>query len=284
MPNTFDSGLVADSISAQTQTVLSNRLAALSLFASDFSSDVKKPKDTVVVPIVSATGATQVNPTNFEPGGGTTVTKTNVTLDHIFQPFAITAAELASGHRLERLIQININALADKIWALATTPITVANFGTAVVTSSDLVGSSYENLKALWAALSKSERKGLVVTPALYSQLIPTSTQSLPLSAGAYGFDNGIYYANNFSGETGMAGFACSPEALVMASAAPAIDDAVRSQFAISDIVTLDMLGLTVQYNVWGSTANRQVNASLEVMFGAAKGLTSGTMAIIDIA
>jgi hypothetical protein len=284
MPNTFDSGLVADSISAQTKTVLSNRLAALSLFASDFSSDVKKPKDTVVVPIVSATGATQVNPTNFEPGGGTTVTKTTVTLDHIFQPFAITAAELAQGHRLERLIQINIAALADKIWALATTPITVANFGAAVVTSSDLTGNNFANMKALWAALSKSDRKGLVLSPSLYSQLQPTNLQSIPLSAGAYGFDNGIYYANNFSGEAGLAGFACAPEALVMAAAAPAIDDAVRSQFAISDIVTLDGLGLSVQYNVWGSTANRQVNASLELMFGAAKGVTGGTMAIIDIA
>ena len=29
MPNTFDSGLVADSIAAQTKTVLANRLAAL---------------------------------------------------------------------------------------------------------------------------------------------------------------------------------------------------------------------------------------------------------------
>ena len=96
--------------------------------------------------------------------------------------------------------------------------------------------------------------------------------------------DLGIYYASSFSGEPGMAGFACSPEALVMAAAAPAIDDAVRSQFAISDIVTLDQLGLSVQYNVWGSTSNRQVNASLELMFGAAKGITSGTMAIIDLA
>lgn len=282
MPNTFDSALVADSISAQTKTVLANRLAALNIFATDFSSDVKKPKDTVHVPIASATSATQVNPTNFEPGGGTTITKASVTLDHIFQPFAITAAELAQGHRLERLIQINLDALADKIWAIATTPITVANFGTAVSTTAPTASNG--ELAKLWAAISKSPRKGLVVSPAIYSNLIPTNTNALTLGAGAYGFDNGIYYASSFSGEPGMAGFACSSEALVMAAAAPAIDDAVRSQFAISDIVTLDQLGLSVQYNVWGSTANRQVNASLELMFGAAKGITSGTMAIIDLA
>lgn len=284
MPNTFDSSLVADSIAAQTKTVLANRLAPLNIFASDFSSEVKKPKDTVQVPLVTAAAATQTNPTNFEPGGGNTVGKITVTLDHLFQPFAITAAELAQGHRLERLIESNINALADKIWSVATTPITVANFGAATVTTADLTASSYANLKALWAALSKSPRKGLVLSPTLYSQLLPTTQESLPLSAGAYGFDAGIYYANSFSGETGMAGFACSPDAVAMAAAAPAIDDAVRSQFAISEVVTLEQLGLTVQYNVWGSTANRQVNASLEVMFGAAKGVTSGTMAIIDIA
>jgi hypothetical protein len=283
MPNTFDSGLVADSISAQTKTVLSNRLAALNIFASDFSSDVKKPKETVVVPIVSATAATQVNPTNFEPGGGTTVTKTTVTLDHVYQPFAITAAELAQGHRLERLIQINLDALADKIWALATAPITVANYGAAVLTSADITPTNGK-LADLWAAIHKSARKGLVVSPTIYSKLIPTTADSLPLSAGAYGFDNGIYFASSFGGEAGLAGFACSPEAVVMAAAAPAIDDAVRSQFAISDIVTLEQIGLSVQYNVWGSTANRQVNASLEIMFGAAKGLTAGTMALIDIA
>lgn len=280
MPNTFDSALVADSISEQTKTVLSNRLAALGLFASDFSSDVKKPKETVVVPIVSATSATQVNPTNYEPGGGTTVTKTTVTLDHIFQPFAITAAELAQGHRLERLIQINLDALADKIWSLATTPITVANYGAATLTT-DTITPTNGTLPDLWSAIHKSARKGLVVSPSIYSALIPTTADSLPLASGAYGFDNGIYFASSFSGETDLAGFACSPEALVMAAAAPAIDDAVRSQFAISDVVTLDQLGLSVQYNVWGSTSNRQVNASLEVMFGAAKGLTDGTMALI---
>jgi hypothetical protein len=280
MPNTFDSALVADSISQQTKTVLSNRLAALNLFASDFSSDVKKPKETVIVPIVSATSATQVNPTNFEPGGGTTVTKTTVTLDHIFQPFAITQAELALGHRLERLIQINLDALADKIWALATAPITAANYGSAVVTTGDITPTNGK-LADLWAAIHKSARKGLVVNPVIYSKLIPTTQESLPLSAGAYGFDNGIYFSTSFGGQAGLEGFACSPEALVMAAAAPAIDDAVRSHFAISDIVTLDQIGLSVQYNVWGSTANRQVNASLEVMFGASTGLTAGTMALI---
>ena len=59
------------------------------------------------------------------------------------------------------------------------------------------------------------------MNPGIYSQLIPTSTTSLPLSAGAYGFDGGVFYASNFPSEAKLAGFACSSEAIAMAAAAP---------------------------------------------------------------
>jgi hypothetical protein len=49
----------------------------------------------------------------------------------------------------------------------------------------------------------------------------------------------------------------------------------------VSESVTVESLGLTLQYNIWPSLGNRQVNASIEVMFGANAGLTSGTMALI---
>ena len=100
MPNTFDSALVADSIAQQTKTILSKRLSALNLFASDFSSDVKKPKDTVHVPIASATASTSVNPSTFNSIGGTTLGKASVSLDHIYQPFGLSYSDLQSAHRL----------------------------------------------------------------------------------------------------------------------------------------------------------------------------------------
>lgn len=281
MANVFDSGLVVATISNKVQTVLANRLAPLRVFTSDFSSEVKKPKDTVQVPIVSATAATAVNPTNFEPGSSVTVGKTTVTLDHVYQPFGISSEDLAYGHRLERLVQINIDALADKIWALAITPITTVNFGAAVVTTTTITPGS-GHLATLWKNVSKANSKALVVSPDIYANLIPTSTLNLNLGAGAYGFEQGVFYASSFSGAvSGLDGFACSPEAIAVASAVPAIDPSVSSQFQISDTVTLEQLGMTVSYNVWGSTGNRQVNASLEVMFGANAGLTSGTMALI---
>lgn len=279
MANTFDSALVADSIAAQTKTILSKRLAALNLFASDFSSDVKKPKDTVHVPIASATASTAVNPTTFNSIGGTTLGKATVSLDHIYQPFGLSYSDLQSAQRLERLIQINVDAIADKIWTLATTPVTIANFGAATVTSAPAsVNASSGDLAKLWAAVHKSARKGLVLSPVVYSQLIPTSSTSLNLGEGAYGFENGVHYATSFGGEAGLYGFACSPEALVMAAAVPALAD---NDYMVSDSVTLDQIGMTVAYNVYSDKSTRSLIASLEVMFGAAAGLTDGTMALM---
>ena len=279
MPNTFDSALVADSIAQQTKTILSKRLSALNLFASDFSSDVKKPKDTVHVPIASATASTSVNPSTFNSIGGTTLGKASVSLDHIYQPFGLSYSDLQSAHRLERLIQINLDAMADKIWALATAPVTVANFGAAIVDSAEsAINATSGDLPSLWAAVHKSVRKGLVVSPVIYSNLIPTSTTALNLGDGAYGYENGVHYATSFGGEAGLKGFACSPEALVMAAAVPALAD---NDYMVSDSVTLDSIGLSVSYNVYSDKSTRSLIASLEVMFGAAAGLTDGTMAMI---
>jgi hypothetical protein len=279
MSNTIDSALLQDSIAQQTKTVLSKRLAALNLFASDFSSDVKKPKDTVHVPIASATASTSVNPTSFNSIGGTTLGKTSVSLDHIYQPFGLSYSDLQSAHRLERLIQINLDAMADKIWALATAPVTVANFGAAVVDSAEsAINATSGDLPSLWAAVHKSVRKGLVVSPVIYSNLIPTSTTALNLGDGAYGFENGVHYATSFGGEAGLKGFACSPEALVMAAAVPALAD---NDYMVSDSVALDGIGLSVAYNVYSDKSTRSLIASLEVMFGASAGLTDGTMAMI---
>lgn len=281
MANTYDPALVVDTVSTTAKTVLANRLAALSLFSSNFSAEVKKPKDTIQVPIVSATAATQVNPTNFANIGGTTVGSEAVSLDHIYQPFGLEYADLQNAHRLEQIVRINLNAFADKIWAVATTPITTANFGAATVTkASASINPSSGDLATLWAAVSKSDDKGLIVDPTIYANLIPTSTTSLPLSEGAYGFNRGVFFASQFPSEVKLAGFACSPDALAVASAEPALMG-FRENMLVSETVTLENLGLTVFYNLWADNSTRSHIASIEVMFGSQKAVTGGTIATI---
>jgi hypothetical protein len=281
MPNTIAAQLIVDTLAAQSQTILANRLAALSNFSTDFSSDVKRPKDVIQVAVATAGSTTLTNPSAFNVIGDSTLAATAVTLNHLYQPFGLSYSDVQNAVRLERLVKINLDALADKIWAVATAPITVANFGAATVTGADsVVTPGSAQLRALWAGVNKSGRKALIVNPGIYSNLIPTSTTSLPLADGAYGFDGGVYYANLFPSEAKLAGFSCSADAIAMAAAAPALDN-VRDGMLVSEVVQLEGLGMSIYYNVWADKATRNLVASAELMFGASKSVTSGTIASI---
>ena len=281
MPNTINSALIVDTVAELSLTSLSNRLAALRNFASDFSSDVKRPKDVVQVALSTAGSTTLTNPTSFNSIGDSTLGATAVSLNHLYQPFGLSYADIQNGIKLEKILKINMDKLADSIWAAATAPITVANFGAATVTAADsAVTPGSAQLKALWAGVSKAGRKTLIVNPGIYSQLIPTATTGLPLSEGAYGFEGGVYYANVFPSEAKLAGFACSAEAIAMAAASPDLDS-VGNQFLVREVVPIEGLGISVSYNVWVDASTRNLIGSMELMFGAAKGITSGTIASV---
>jgi hypothetical protein len=281
MSNTYNADLLVDTISERSQTILGSALAPLSVFSSNFSDEVKRPKDTIQVPLVTATAATQTNPTSFNGIGGTTVGAAEVALNHYYQPFGLAYGDLQNGRKLEQLVDIQLKAFADKLWAVSTAPITTANFGAAVVEkdSADINATSGD-LPKLWAAIHKSRRKALIVDPTIYSNLIPTNRESLPLSVGAYGFDAGVFYATAFPSETDLEGFAISPEAVAVASAAPALEG-FREGMIVSQVVNIEGINLPVYWNVWADKTTRSIVASVEVMFGSGKGITSGTAALI---
>lgn len=284
MSNTYDSSLLVDTISERSQTILGNALAPLAIFSSNFSDEVKKPKDTIKVPLVTATAATQTNPTAFNGIGGTTVDARTISLDHLYQPFGLAYGDLQNGRKLEQLIDIQLKQLAQTIWAKATAPITTANYGAATVTkASASINATSGDLPKLWAAVHKARNKALIVDPAIYSNLIPTNTQSLPLSAGAYGFDLGVFYATVFPSEANLTGFAVAPEAVALASAAPELEG-FREGMLVSQVVNIEGLGLPVFWNVWADKSTRSIVASVELMFGAGEGVSDGTVAIIKSA
>ena len=281
MANTINSALIVDTVSEYGLTKLANRLASLSHFTTDFSADVKRPADVIQVSLSTAGSTTVTNPTDFSTIGASTLGASAVTLAHLYQPFGLSYGDIQNGIKLERLVKINMDKLADAIWAAATAPITVANFGAATVTAADsAITPGSDNLRALWAGVNKADRKALIVNPGIYSQLIPTSTTSLPLSEGAYGFEGGVHYASLFPSEAKLAGFACSSEAVAMAAAQPDFS-ATQNTFLLSESMVLPGLGLSVFYNVWGDPSTRNLVGSFELMFGANKGITSGTIASV---
>ena len=278
MANTIDTALIVDSVSASTQTVLGKRLAALRLFSRDFSADTKRANDVVQVKLATAGSTTQVNPTSFDSEGTSTLDNAPVTLQHIYQPFGLEYADIKNGIKLEDLIKVNLNAFSAKIWDLVTAHITVANYGAATVTAADSAltpGSA--GIKALWAGVSKSDEKGLVTNAGVYANFIPTSTQSLPIAAGAYGFENGIHYASSFNGVANLNAFACSPDAMAVASRRPELID--ETDYMVVQPVTIDSLGLTALWTVGYHKSSRKIVASVETMFGSAPGIKTDTLA-----
>lgn len=277
MPNAFASALVVDSVSTEAITVLQNRLAPLGAFASDFSADIVDPLRDLQVSVVASTGAVTTNPSTFGSTRDTTVNATKVTMVHFHKGFGLSHAEINEGHRLERIIRINLHALADALIDAAMVPVTTVNFGAAVVTTSANFISAGGGSQTLWAALKNGTRRVLVVDGALYATMLPTTKESIMVGeAGAFGWDGGIYYNNRWTGAVANCkGFAASPEALAFAARIPAMHPAVAQQLFEQSNITIPGLGLTVQFNLWGSLSSRALEASFDVCFGAEKADTS---------
>lgn len=275
MPNSFDPSLITDVLRDTAITVLQSRLAPLNAFSTDFSADEIAPRKTVQVPIATSGSTTLVNPSSFE-SGDSALDNVAVTVNQYAQPFHVSNNELQQGHRLERLAKINLHQLANRIIDVALAPVTEANFGAAVVDVNSADQFSPAELKTLWASLKDGDVRNVVLDGSLYAQFLPTNLESFNVAAsgrnaGMYGFD-GFFYNNRFSGAgVSILGFACSPQAIAVASGLPAsspVDAAMLAQ----DVITIPDLGLSVQYNLWTSSATRSLWASYDVMFGAAKG------------
>jgi len=275
MANTFDADLVVDVLRDSAITILRNRLAPLNAFSQDFSTDELAPLKTVQVPIATAGSTTQTNATNFE-SGDSTLDNVAVSVSQYTNSFHLTNAQINSGHRLERIAKINAQQLADKIIDIALAPVTVANFGAAVVDVNTAADVGTAQLKTLWGALKDGDVRNCIVDGSIYAQFLPTYGESYQLAPGGgnrgmYGFD--LFTYNNRWSAAGatISGFVCSPQAIAIASGLPASSPADSDMISQTPI-TIEGLGITVQANMWVSRSSRALWCSYDVMFGAAKG------------
>ena len=177
---------------------------------------------------------------------------------------------------MERIAKINAQQLADKIIDIALAPVTVANFGAAVVDVNTAADVGTAQLKTLWGALKDGDVRNCIVDGSIYAQFLPTYGDSYQLAPGGgnrgmYGFD--LFSYNNRWSAAGatISGFVCSPQAIAIASGLPASSPADSDMISQTPI-TIEGLGITVQANMWVSRSSRALWCSYDVMFGAAKG------------
>ena len=256
-------------IQASTINAVGNRLAFLKDFTTDFSDEVIDPRKTsVIVPFMSGGSTAVLNPTTF--GGGTSGnSKVTITLDHVHVPFYITNAEFQNGYKLENMIETNIQSMVNKIQALAFTPITSSNYGVAFTVAEASFTSTH--LQSAYAAVVGTDKVCYLGSTAFSKLLTNQTTYIDPLLGVPF---SGFRKVASFDSVTGLGantyGFVASGRGgIAMASGVPGI--APRAQALVESVPVELGNGLTCVLNVWGNTADRSDNASLDLYFGAAK-------------
>ena len=162
MANTLSSSLIPDTVADRMVILLTEKLAPLGAFATDFSDQIADPTRGLNIPVALSGSTTLTNPTNFEQGDSE-VDVIPVQCDIYSQPFHITNAELQSGQRFERLIDINLKALANKIQDVAFAPITPTNFQNTPVVAATAQDFDIDSLRELWTSISDADTKNLVL-------------------------------------------------------------------------------------------------------------------------
>lgn len=267
--NTIDAALCTGHLADALISVGKVRLAPLRAFSRDFGTDPIKPRATVYVRKASSSGSVQSNPTNFETGD-TSLDDIAVTVNQVSKSWHISSNELQSGSALKHMAEVNCDVFCRGVSDVITALMIAGNFGAATVigAAADFSGS---DLAPTLAAAKNYRQKNLLLDGGHLAYLLPTDKASFRLGeAGAYGFDL-IAEQNRWTGATANAcGFACSPDAIAVASGLPAGMPA--EEFLSLERVTLPGIGLTVQAAVWFARASRTHWASLDVLFGAAVG------------
>jgi hypothetical protein len=273
MANTFDATLINEVLAQKAITAVNGKLAYLQAFTTDFSDEVRDQRSLVInVPVATASTAVQINPTNFEQGD-TTLVNAPVTMQHISKSFYLTPNDIASGNRLDNLAKFNMNVVLNQIEKAVFTLITETNFGAPVVSGITAGALSVANLKTLWGA-TPGDDKVAILKDNEFANILPSDLNGFDITRtnSGYGYAYlGRSGAGFASAGTKLVGFAATKGAIAMAAAIPQYSSAV-ADLMDSTVVEVPELGLSIQSNIWGSTASRATWASFDLLFGAAKG------------
>jgi hypothetical protein len=276
MANSVQTTVAATLIGDGVINKLQDTLAPLGAFSREFVTYALAPKSTIVVPLATTAATVQTNPTTFE-SGDSVLSGSSVTVNEYAVSWHVNDPNKQLGVTLSHLDELNIQAFANKINDLALAPLLAANF-TAATCNLTVSSSAFSTtqLKSLRGDIADQPIKNLVLDGTCFSQLIPTSLTSFPISQGAsiYGF-NGVY-ENTRLDQAGLAvnAFACSPDSICVAAGPP-----IRSQ-ALGNLVSAQVLivpgvNFPVLFEQWVSSATRAEWRSLSTMFGANYGNTS---------
>ena len=286
MPNVIG-GLNLAQIAEETLLTLSAEMPIVSAFTTDFSSDVADVGESVSTRVATAVSAGDAT-SGYSATDVTSTAKTITLNKHKHFTAAFTDLEIAKGgmDMLERTfvrpaVHSVVNAMMDDLLALALTA-TYSNEVTVVAGSfgADDVADLAGDLTTL--NVPKPDR-ALVIKPAYYANLAQDNAIQASYAYGGPGSirDNAVPKVHGFNvyeysdipaNSENLEGFACGPEALIIAGRQPALPEnwagAVES---VQDPGT----GVTLQLRNWyeGKDGAQYITATL--IYGVASGTDS---------
>jgi len=266
--NTIATALAPDVLTDTLITVLGTRLGAFSAFITEVDLSVRK-RSKHQVKFATVAPTTLVNPTSFT-GGDSTLTNVEVSADQYVQPFHMSNADLQNGFRLADILQVNVQALAEKLASVMSAQCTTANFGTPLI----IGAASNFDVNDLPAILADAKVKQwltryLALDYSYIARLVPLNTQALNWAeTGAFDFTR-IFTHNLWSGGAlNLVGLAFTRQAFVQLFGMPHVD----SDAPYDDITNVSLEnGFTVSFRSWYDPATRIRHANLDAIYGIAK-------------
>lgn len=276
--NSFSSNVTTNFLIANAITKLVPKLGMAKVVARDNTVDPFKPRASGIQKFNSTTtdGSTVLtNATDFEQTTNT-VDGIQIDVNQLTMPFGISNTELNQGFRMADLAYQNMMNLGQKIVQTITTPITTANFATAVTSAQ--AAFSWSDMATLRAALKNANVKNLAIDGAYLAQITntPGFFQQVPTEQGGgyktFGWDY-IAENNQWSGAgSNIVGFACDPQAIGMIAGLPLVmpNDIPGGILSVATTM-LPGVDLPIAAYMWFSTKTRTYWCSFDIMLGAAK-------------
>lgn len=283
MSNTISSDVIQDTVVNTLEAIAPKRLAMFTQMVRDFSSDavvVQNGKPlTAQISLTTGSQATQENPSTFNSMGDTIVSRP-ITTALQSQQFGIL---WNSGIKMEQELESNVNTLCDALVAKWIAQLTTANFGAAETfdISGAITADAKDNLyQEIFATLTTGSKKILVCGSQLYAKGAPVNMQSFDPTKGdrVRGFDG--FYECSYLDSTAFKGVLTDGRGVGIIARAPEWSSKLGAAGLSSTNITIDRLGLTVQFNTWADTNTRAEYGTLDIIFGAGKFDTTATKLI----
>lgn len=276
--NTYSASLVTQFLLDGAVTKLQNRWAPLRVFSRDYSTDRFKPRATGQLKFVTSGATTQTNPSNFE-SGDSVVSNTQIAVSQYNQPFHVSNDELNSGLRMENLVEANISALADKVLAVAFTPVTKAGFITNAPLIRGAGAFNFSDMATAWGQLKKAPIKFAVLDGEYMARIInnpvfyqATGTQSGEGDGWArFGWD-GVFLNTNWTGTPpadNIRGLFLNPQLLGAIAGLPLTPPTIPGNTLAQSTITIPDVDISIETYSWFSLSTRTFWMSYDLMFGS---------------